>query len=223
MILRKIYLFLILLSLSGSVFSVKDSCLKITDTQWEKISKDKDYTETYADFDTKEKGDANSSSTNVKSPSFDLGGLKYLFYLLVAAGILFVIVKILMNINSSPSINIDNDRVYTLSEVEEKILEIDLEKILNEALLAGDYRLALRINFLIIIKTLSLRGKIKWAKEKTNWEYFNEIKDYTTASGFKDIISTFEPIWYGEYVVSEELFNKLQPSYEWFKKTLNQQ
>jgi hypothetical protein len=101
------------------------------------------------------------------------------------------------------------------------MLEIDLDKILNDALLAGDHRLALRINFLIIIKTLSLRGKIIWAKEKTNWEYYNEIKDLNTASGFKDIISTFEPIWYGEYTVSEELFNKLQPSYEWYKKQLS--
>lgn len=218
MIGRKLYLLLILFLLGASSYAVKDSCLKITEAQWNKISKDKDYTETFADFETKERS---SSGSGIKAPSFDMGGLKYLFYFLVAAAILFVIAKILMNINSSPNINIDNDRVFTLAEVEEKMLEIDLNKILNDALLAGDHRLALRINFLIIIKTLSLRGKIVWAKEKTNWEYFNEIKDYTTATGFREIISTFEPIWYGEYAVSEDLFNKLQPSYDRFKNQLN--
>jgi hypothetical protein len=219
MMAGKLYTFFIFLLLSVNTFSVKDSCLKITETQWDKVSKGKDYNETYDDFDVKEKGE--SSGSGIKAPSFDMGGLIYLFYFLVAGAILFLIVKILMNINSSPDISINNDRTFTLAEVEEKMLEIDLDKILNDALLAGDHRLALRINFLIIIKTLSLRGKIVWAKEKTNWEYFNEIKDYGTASGFKNIISTFEPIWYGEYAVSEDLFNKLQPSYELFKKQLH--
>ena len=216
MIFRKVCL-LFFLVLSYPIVAVKDTCLNITETQCEKIAKEKDYTETYVDSETKEK---NTGASNVKMPSMDLGGLKYLFYFLVAGAILFVVAKILQNINSSPAINIDQGRVYTLEEVEDKMLEIDLDKILNDALIAKDYRLALRINFLIIIKKLTLSGKIVWTKEKTNWEYLNEIRDKVLAEKFKLIVLTFETIWYGEHDLNENQFNSLQSSYETFKNNV---
>lgn len=215
MIFRTLYFFFFLLVLTTNIFSAtKDSCLKINESEWNKVAKDKNYAETFKDFDTKE---TTSEKTSTKMPTMDLGGFKYVFYILVAGVILFVVVKILQNINSSPAIDVNKGRVYTLSEVEEKILEIDLDKIFNDALIAKDYRLALRINFLIIIKMLSISGKISWTKEKTNWEYYNEIKDSVTALKFKEIVVPFETIWYGEHELTEAQFNRLQPSYESFK------
>lgn len=214
MILRKLYCFFVMVFISSCLFANKDSSLTISEKQWDKVTKDKNYIETFTDFEPEEK---ENKKTNFKAPSLDLGGLKYVFYVLVAGAILFVVIKILQNINSSPSIGNDNGRVYTLQEVEEKILEIDLNKILNDALSAQDYRLALRIQFLIIIKALSLKGKISWAKEKTNWEYYNEIKDENIAFKFKEIIVPFEVIWYGEHELNENQYNKLQPPYDSFK------
>lgn len=218
MIFRTIYLFFVMLLLSVSFFASKDSCLKISETQWNKISQGKSYVETYKDLETKEKG---TSKSNFKMPSGNIGGLKYVFYFLIAGAILFLVVKIILNINASPSIDINKGRVYTLSEVEDKMLEIDLDKILDEALFANDYRLALRINFLIIIKNLSLTGKITWTKEKTNWEYFGEIKEEMIALKFKEIVITFETIWYGEHTLTENQYKRLQPSYESFKNKLS--
>lgn len=217
MIFCRIYLFFMVLILSGSFFASNDSCLKISETNWNKISQGKSYVETYKDSETKEK---DTSKSKFKMPSSDLGDFKYVFYILVAGAILFLVVKILQNINSAPSIDINKGRVYTLSEVEDKMLEIDLDKILNDALIDKDYRLALRINFLIVIKMLSLSGKITWTKEKTNWEYFSEIKDEMTALKFKEIVVTFESIWYGEHTLTENQYNRLQPAYESFKNKL---
>ena len=203
--------------IASPMLAVNDTCLNITEAQWEKISKEKDYTETYADSETKEK---NSSNPDIKTPSMDLGGLKYIFYFVIAGAILFLVAKILQNMNSTPEIDINKGKIYTLKEVEEKILEIDLDKILNAALTAKEYRLALRINFLIIIKKLTLSGKIVWAKEKTNWEYLNEIRDKMLADKFKLIVLTFETIWYGEHDLNENQFNSLQSSYETFKNNV---
>lgn len=214
MIIRNLYLFLLMLILSFSSKASNDSCLKISDEQWNTISKEKNYIETYTDDEIKEKEKETSS---VKMPSMDLGGFKYVFYIIIAGAIIFLVVKILQNINSSPNIDVDKGRVYTLSEVEDKMLDIDLDKILNDALLACDFRLALRINFLIIIKMLSLSGKIIWTKEKTNWEYFNELNDPAIALKFKEIVEPFETIWYGEHELSESQYNRLQPAYEIFK------
>lgn len=217
MIIRNLYLFFALLILSVSSQASNDSCLKISEEKWNTVSKENNYTETYTDFDTNEKEKETSS---VKMPSMDLGGFKYLFYIIIAGAIIFLVVKILQNINSSPNIDLDKGRVYTLAEVENKILDIDLDKILNDAILAADFRLALRINFLIIIKMLSLNGKIIWTKEKTNWEYYNEIKDLAIALKFKDIVEPFETIWYGEHELTESQFKRLQPAYDTFKNKL---
>jgi len=204
--------------LSFSSKASNDSCLKISETHWNTVSKEKNYIETYTDDDeTKEKKKETSIG---KRPSMDFGGFKYVFYIIIAGAIIFLVVKILQNINSSPNIDVDKGRVYTLSEVEDKMLDIDLDKILNDALLAADFRLALRINFLIIIKMLSLSGKIIWTKEKTNWEYFNELNDPTIALKFKEIVEPFETICYGEHELSESQFNRLQPAYTVFKNKL---
>jgi len=218
MIIRNLYLLLLMIILSFSSKASNDSCLKISETHWNTVSKEKNYIETYTDDDeTKEKKKETSIG---KRPSMDFGGFKYVFYIIIAGAIIFLVVKILQNINSSPNIDVDKGRVYTLSEVEDKMLDIDLDKILNDALLAADFRLALRINFLIIIKMLSLSGKIIWTKEKTNWEYFNELNDPTIALKFKEIVEPFETIWYGEHELSESQFNRLQPAYTVFKNKL---
>jgi hypothetical protein len=218
MIIRNLYLLLLILILSFSSKASNDSCLKISETHWNTFSKEKNYIETYTDDDeTKEKKKETSIG---KRPSMDFGGFKYVFYIIIAGAIIFLVVKILQNINSSPNIDVDKGRVYTLSEVEDKMLDIDLDKILNDALLAADFRLALRINFLIIIKMLSLSGKIIWTKEKTNWEYFNELNDPTIALKFKEIVEPFETIWYGEHELSESQFNRLQHAYNVFKNKL---
>ena len=218
MIIRNLYLLLLMLILSFSSKASNDSCLKISETHWNTVSKEKNYIETYTDDDeTKQKKKETSIG---KRPSMDFGGFKYVFYIIIAGAIIFLVVKILQNINSSPNIDVDKGRVYTLSEVEDKMLDIDLDKILNDALLAADFRLALRINFLIIIKMLSLSGKIIWTKEKTNWEYFNELNDPTIALKFKEIVEPFETIWYGEHELSESQFNRLLPAYNVFKNKL---
>ena len=213
MISRVIYL-IIFISTFNCIKATNDSCLKITDSQWEKKSKEKNYIETYQEFEEKENKSGNSIK---KMPTLDLGGFKYVFYLLIGGAILFILIKIIQNINASPAIDIDKDRVYTLAEVEDKILEVDLDRILAEALLDQDYRLALRINFLIIIKMLAVNGNIIWKKEKTNWEYFNEVKDKNIALKFKEIITPFETIWYGEHELNENQYMRLQPMYESFK------
>jgi len=217
MILRKLYLFFVMLLLSTMSYAVVDSCLKINETRWQQFSQDKSYVETFTDTDEKEK---EKNKSEFKMPSMNFEALKYVFYVLVGGSLLFLLVKIIQNMNTSPSITIPVDTAYTLSEIEDKILEIDLDKILEEALLAKDFRLALRINFLIIIKKLSLSGKIIWAKEKTNWEYCKAIQDEKIGLQFKNIVSEFEPIWYGEREFTENQFYELKPSYEALKNNL---
>jgi hypothetical protein len=212
--MRRLFFFLLLVVCARS-YSVQDSCLKVSGSDWEKISK-KDYTETFVDPEPEK---MKKDFSDLKAPSMDLGGLKYVFYVIVVAAILFLVIKILQNINTTPVIN-PGVESYTLEQIEEKVLEIDLDKILADAIAARDFRLALRLNFLIIIKKLSLSGKIVWQKEKTNGEYLREIKDMMLSYNFRNIVLSFESIWYGEHTVNEEQYASLQSSYEQFKSSI---
>ncbi len=195
----------------------------IKESEWEKSTKGIDYTENYKEVkpDEEQKDETqNTNSLSSPSLSYDWSGLKYVFYIVVVGLVLFLIIKILSNLNKNPNIKKQDISIESIEEIEEKMHEIDLDQLLIEAIRQENYHIALRINFLIIIKLLSERNAIVWAKEKTNWEYYSEIKDIVTKDGFKSIVLVFEPVWYGEQQITKDGFSKLQPVFDGFKNQL---
>lgn len=94
--------------------------------------------------------------------------------------------------------------------------ETDLDVFLREALQAQDFKLAIRIRYLQAIKHLTDRGKIQWAKEKTNREYVREMRPHAQGEAFKQATQVYERAWYGnrplratEFAVIEPLFTGL--------------
>lgn len=194
---------------------------ELTSKQWEKISNGVDYTETKKDKENKRKENPLEESNTPKPLDYNLGGLKYVFYFIVLGLVLFLIIKIIINFNKNPTINKVKISLESIQEIEEKMHEIDLDQLLKEALSAEKYRIALRINFLIIIKMLTKKNHIIWAKEKTNWEYVEEIKKENINALFKGVVLSFEPVWYGEHQLSNQQYHKLSPPYEHLKKQLS--
>lgn len=215
-----VYILLVFVSLSFSLFAEGDAPMEITTDQWTEVSEGIDFTETFKENEEEVENNANTTEFTPPSFNYDLSGFKYLFYFLVVGLVLFVIIKIVMNFNKNPTVKQEKIGIESIEEIEEKMHEIDLDELLKEAIIAKDYRIALRINFLIIIKMLSQKGEISWAKEKTNWEYHLEVKPTNLSLQFKEIIIPFESIWYGEQPLEENQFNALVPSYDRLKKDL---
>ncbi len=215
----KPYLFIFcLLSTTSLLFAKQDSSLAIDESKWEKTIKGIDYTETYKEFDKEESQQQKDVSTTPLN--YDWSSLKYVFYFIVIGLVLFLIIKILANLNKNPNIKKQDITIEHIEKIEEKIHEIDLEQLLKGAIESKKFHIALRINFLIIIKLLSEKKEINWAKEKTNWEYYSEINDILLKDGFKSVILIFEPVWYGEQHLTEKGFYALQPSFNNFKQQL---
>ncbi|PCI99028.1 MAG: hypothetical protein COB15_05025 [Flavobacteriales bacterium] len=187
-----------------TTLTAKKKSLSVDKDVWEKTIEEIDYTETFKELNK-------PKTENTPSLNYDWSGLKYLFYIIVVGLVLFLLFKILNNLKVNPNIKKQDISIEAIEEIEEKIHEIDLQKLLEEAILQENYHVALRINFLIIIKLLSEQKQIVWAKEKTNWEYYSEIKDILKKDCFKQIILSFEPVWYGEHLLTKEGFEKLQP------------
>lgn len=193
-----------------------DSAMQFTQQQWKEVSKGVDYTETYAEMKEDKQKDI-----HYKTSSEYLSGLKYVFYILILGLLVFIIVRIFKNYKNNGDVKNKAISIEAIHEIEDNLHEVNLDDLLKEALHAKNYRIALRLNFLIIIKLLSQKGHIDWAKEKTNWEYHSEIKDKLLADQFKEAIKSFEMFWYGEHAFTEQHYHVTEPLYTALQKRLS--
>jgi len=107
-------------------------------------------------------------------------------------------------------------------EVEiEDIKKVDLDKLLKEALLDHNYRLALRYRFLIILQKLDLKKLVKWNKQKTNRNYVNEISN-PLRGDFRSITNIFDRAWYGNENISGEDYLLLESRFSYFENLINE-
>lgn len=96
------------------------------------------------------------------------------------------------------------------SEIPKSELQIRLEK----ALLNKDYRLAIRIYFIFLIKELSEKKLINWEKEKTNFSYLVEMRNHKYYNEFDETVMLYELIWYGKRKINEDDYRKIEPQFK---------
>jgi len=93
----------------------------------------------------------------------------------------------------------------------EDIKQVNLDSLMDKALKQNNYRLALRIRFLEVLKYLTNEGLIEWHAKKTNRAYLREMSTSSLYSPYNTVSSIFERAWYGNIEVSKEDF-------QYFKK-----
>jgi hypothetical protein len=99
-----------------------------------------------------------------------------------------------------------------------EIPKTELERRLEAAIAQQNFREAVRIYFIFIIKELAEKEWIKWEKEKTNIAYLIEMRKRSQYGSFNQCVIIFEWVWYGQYEVTEQDFKGWEPL---FKQLLN--
>lgn len=196
---------------TGLVCGQKDS-LFIDPRAWSELTEDADYTETYQELKPRVNG------PKIHTPRSQNPVVKYVVYGLLLTLLVFLIARVLNNFTKNTTTPRETPVIEDLEEIEEKIHELDLEQMRNDALAAGNYKLVLRLNFLIIIKLLSENGFIQWTKDKTNWDYYHELKNKMLADHYKALTRDFEIYWYGERPFSETEYRRSTPLYDNIRK-----
>lgn len=140
---------------------------------------------------------------NSKGGEIGLAILKYA--LIITAIVLIVFLLLKNNIRSlfygkSASIAID------FKELEEDIHKIDFNGLIATALLERDFRRAIRLHFLKLLKELTDKNLITWRTDKTNNDYFIELSNTKYSSNFKELAFLYEYIWYGNFQLDEADF-----------------
>lgn len=127
-------------------------------------------------------------------------------YALIIAVIVIIIFLLLKNdiralfYGKSASVQID------FSEFEEDIHKINFDKLIDEAISKKDFRKAIRLHFLKLLKELTDNNLITWQIDKTNNDYSIELANSKYSSKFKELALLYEYIWYGDFQLDETNF-----------------
>jgi hypothetical protein len=134
-----------------------------------------------------------------------------LFYMLMGQGLF------LQNTSLKPQ-----GETFDIADIENNLHETDLDRYLRQAIENGDYRMAVRIYYLNILKQYSLREIIKWKKDKTNTEYLTEVRrsESPTYNDFRAVTLIFERVWYGEKPITAADYAQIKPHFEWLQANL---
>ena len=79
----------------------------------------------------------------------------------------------------------------------EDIFAINYQKEIDKAAQQGNYRLAVRLLFLRILKNLSQKNIIRYTQDKTNLDYLVQLHATRYYSDFFRITRNYEYSWYG--------------------------
>jgi hypothetical protein len=185
---------------------------KLNKTQWQKAVEGLNYTPIPKPKVTSNKNNINLPRINIRPLNFSESWGRFLLIGLLVLFIGFVLFRVMVNINDAP-LPI-RQQIVTIEDIEKNIHEADIDKFLREALAANNYRLAVRLYYLAIIKELSLKGKINWQRDKTNGAYLREMRNnsqlYTT---FANITLIFEYVWYSNSNFSKENYEQVSPQF----------
>lgn len=146
---------------------------------------------------------------------------KYMFYVLALAIGLYALLQILqvdlVNLFSRQATAVPLP--YALHS--ENIHEINFPALIEEAENQGDYRRAVRLHYLHILKSLSDKTLIDWSPAKTNQSYLSEIQHPQIRQAFGQITQLFEYVWYGGSTLQEADFKNIRSSFQELNQTIN--
>ena len=110
-------------------------------------------------------------------------------------------------------------RTIPYHALDENIHEMDFDKLIQEAIAAGDYRKGIRLLFLNSLKMLADKNFIHWEQGKTNHDYLSELTAADLKEGFNELNYYFEYAWYGNFRVNHEMFLKVQHAFtDWRRR-----
>jgi len=187
--------------------------------EYERLTEELDYSDSRLSWELKE-NEINEEEENQEydnpTPTSDIninGGftnaLAYVLIVLLLIGVIFMIFH-----------NVKLDKKISQDDLPDDYIE-DIEEVntidgFREALNAGDYRSAIRMQFIKVLQILQENNHINWKPEKTNRDYLKELNGTTQKNDFRKLSSIYELVWYGNTKIERESFEQLNPSFEKF-------
>lgn len=175
----------------------------------------------FPEFDPPDIDGPNIKVPDINAPDFltSAGFWKTLLFIilfLAAIWIFYILIKNKRPTNTKVVVqNVENDWNP------EVISKTELELLLEKAIAQEDFRECIRIYFMFILKELTHNGSIKWRPEKTNYDYILEMRAKNYSDGFEESVRIYDIVWYGDYDITKDIYERLQPSLVKYYQSLN--
>ncbi|WP_157098029.1 hypothetical protein [Niabella ginsenosidivorans] len=100
------------------------------------------------------------------------------------------------------------------------IFSIDYAAGIQKAVGQKNYRLAIRLQYLELLKNLSERKLIHFMPDKTNFEYLMQLRSSGYYDDFFSVTRNYEYSWYGLFDITEPAYQKINNAFQQFKQKL---
>lgn len=104
--------------------------------------------------------------------------------------------------------------------ITEDIFAINYQREIDRAASQRDYRLAVRLMFLRLLKNMSERNIIRYKQDKTNLDYLLQLHPTAYYKDFFRITRNYEYSWYGKFEVSEDAYKIIRTEFDHLERKL---
>lgn len=140
--------------------------------------------------------------------------IRYVFIIGAIGLIIFLVLK--GNVRAlfyGKSASVSSDFLESIEDIQ----EINFDKRIAEEVSRRDFRKAVRLYFLKIIKELNQQNLISWKLDKTNSDYLKELHNSSYYNQFYELSRLYEYIWYGDFKLDEANFLMVIQKFNQFK------
>lgn len=151
---------------------------------------------------------------NTKNGKISIKIIKYLIILIALVAIVFLLLK-----NKVGALFYGKSAATSIgfNELEENIHLIDFEELIAKAREEKDFRRAVRLHFLKLLKELSDKNLIAWKIDKTNKDYSIELLNTQYNAHFKELAELYEYVWYGNFLLDEAGYTSTLQKFKTFE------
>jgi hypothetical protein len=99
------------------------------------------------------------------------------------------------------------------NDIPEDIFEINYDKEIDKAQAMGNYRLAVRLQFLKLLRTMAEKQIIQYAPARTNFDYLVQLHKSNWYHDFFRLTRHYEYVWYGQFPIDQQQYNQVSNEY----------
>ena len=197
-------------------FVVFSFCLQAQEQKFEESTLKKlkaDYPYSKVEEETPEKEEVEDPKDEASDFSFPIRNIfLVIFGLIVLAFVLAVVWKL-------KEIRIDaetghSEKLSFEDVVDESTQKDELQLILDEALLSEDYKLAIRVLFLMSLQILDERKHLNIERGKTISGYLIDLNGKQVKTVFSELSYLFNYAWYGGFTIPKSVFDSAEKHYQ---------
>lgn len=140
-----------------------------------------------------------------------------LLWVAIIAGFATFLMLYLSNSNvglfrKSNKIIVEDDSVIT-----DDIFAINYQREIDKAVGMSNYRLAVRLMFLRLLKKLSDNHVIQYKQDSTNFDYLMQLQPTGMYKDFFKLTRNYEYSWYGQFEIDKEKFAVIKVDFDKFE------